>query len=119
MAPNVSPEIVSKMLIWILMTVIFAVMIITAIGYYSYIYSNKKYNISMLGRIPTFDYMNLYKRVIIGTLIFVAYLVIGFQINNGLIDNSTIGIFGILLFFVFLFYFFNTIYRTIYNLFNK
>lgn len=76
MGSTLSTESASRTLLWIMLTAISCIIIITAIAYFSYKHTENFYNSIRLGHVYVFDAMSKYKKTIMYTLVILSIIVI-------------------------------------------
>lgn len=76
MGSTLSSESASQTLLWIMLTAISCIIIITAIAYFSYKHTENFYNNIRLGHVYVFDAMSKYKQTIMYALIILCIIVI-------------------------------------------
>jgi hypothetical protein len=75
MAPTASPQLVGQTLLWIMLTAVTCIIILTAIAYFSYKHTEIFYNNVRLGHVYLFDAMTKYKKTIVYALMFLLFIV--------------------------------------------
>lgn len=83
MAPTPSPELIGKTLMGFVMIALVSIILIAAVGYYSYKYSGNFYKSLRIGQIKIFDASEKYKQIILYTVAFFIAITISFKIKLG------------------------------------
>lgn len=79
MASTPSPELVGKTIMWFMFIPLTAIVVLTAIAYFSYKHTETFYRNINLGNVYVFDALSKYKSTIMYSLLFLFMAVIALQ----------------------------------------